>query len=223
MDKKDLRQKGYYIPYKEGKLAWEDGIWFHYEEAKRARVRQLRTRVVPTTLRQVVFSACHISLMAGHTGMHKIFWRVALRLWWQRMLRDIRALIRACAHCILINSVTKEMSAYMHAYVNDDPFDIMFLDVWTPGEIPTRLGHMKVLTMLERMCGFAAAAAPLAKEDSTNISQNTFTSFFIPFGLAAPVGYRRRGQPHARTSDNHVQNSGGAPYDSCERQPQSHP
>ena len=31
------------------------------------------------------------------------------------------------------------------------------------------------------MCRFAAAA-PLAKEDSINVSQATFTSFFVPFG-----------------------------------------
>ena len=41
---------------------------------------------------------------------------------------------------------------------------------------------MKVLMMLEEMCGFAAAV-PLAKEDSIKKSQATFTSFFISFGL----------------------------------------
>ena len=85
------------------------------------------------------------------------------------MLRDIRSMVKACAHCILANSITKESSAYLYSYINDDPFDIMFLDVWTAGEIPSRLGHSKVLTMLEGMCGFAAAA-PLTKEDLANIS-----------------------------------------------------
>ena len=46
----------------------------------------------------------------------------------------------------------------------------------------SRAGLDTCLTMLERICGFAAAA-PLAKEDSFNISQATFRSFFIPFGL----------------------------------------
>ena len=66
--------------------------------------------------------------------------------------------------------------------MNDVPFDIMFLDVWTPGEVPSNLGHAKVLTMLEGMCGFAGAA-PLNREDSATVAQATFTSFFIPVGL----------------------------------------
>ena len=181
-DKNKLQEKSYFHNYMEGKLAWEDGEWFHYEEPKKARVRQLRTRVVPSTMRQVIFSACHVSPMSGHMGIHKTFWRIAVRFWWPKMLRDVVELVKACAHCILANSMAKDSSAFLHAYINDSPFDIMFLDVWTPGEVPSRLGHIKVLTMLEGMCGFAGAA-PLAKEDSIAVAQATFTSFFIPFGL----------------------------------------
>ena len=98
------------------------------------------------------------------------------------MFRDTVELVKACAHCILSNSVARDASAYLYSYVNDQPFDIMFLDVWTPGEIPSKLGHLKVLTMLEGMSGFAGVA-PIAKEDSATIAQATFRSFFIPFGL----------------------------------------
>ena len=54
------------------------------------------------------------------------------------------------------------------------------------GHIPSNLGHIKVLTMLEGMCGFAGAA-PMAKEDSGSVAQATFASFFIPFGLSRLV------------------------------------
>ena len=42
-----LHDKGYFQPYLDGKLSLEGGIWYHYEEPKKARVRQLRTQVVP--------------------------------------------------------------------------------------------------------------------------------------------------------------------------------
>ena len=181
-NKADLLNKGYHQPFLDGKLALEGGLWYHYEEPKRARVRQLRTRVVPPMLRQMVFSACHASPMSGHTGTHKTFWRIAVRFWWPQMFKDVTELVKACAHCILANSVSRESSAYLYSYVNDSPFDIMFLDVWTPGEIPSSLGHVKVLTMLEGMCGFAGAAA-ITKEDSIAVAQATFSAFFVPFGL----------------------------------------
>ena len=98
------------------------------------------------------------------------------------MFQDIVELVKACAHCTLANSVSKDASTYLYAYVSDVPFDIMFLDVWTPGEVPSNLGHLKVLTMLEGMCGFSGAAA-LTKEDSNTVAQATFATFFIAFGL----------------------------------------
>ena len=87
------------------------------------------------------------------------------------MFRDTAELVKACAHCILCilsNNVARESSAYLYSYVNDQPLDTMFLDVWTPGDIPSNLGHLKVFTMLEGMCGFSGAA-PIVKHDSATV------------------------------------------------------
>ena len=98
------------------------------------------------------------------------------------MFQEVADAVKACTHCILANSVAKDATAYLYSYVTDIPFEAMFLDVWTPGEVPSRLGHTKVLTMLEGLYGFAGAA-PLPKEDSTTMAQATFATFFIAFGL----------------------------------------
>ena len=36
--KENLIEKGYYLPFQEERLAYEDGEWYHYEEPKKARV-----------------------------------------------------------------------------------------------------------------------------------------------------------------------------------------
>ena len=156
--------------------------------------------------------------MSGHSGVHKTFWRIAVRFWWPQMLRDVTELVKACAHCILGNSVSRDASAYLYSYVNDSPFDIIFLDVWTLGEIPSSLGHVKVLTMLEGMCGFVGAAA-LDKEDSTAVAQATFASFFIPFRLPRLVVVDAGNPMHG----HHVQNLGYIAHGSGPREPSGHP
>ena len=71
------------------------------------------------------------------------------------MCQDVADAVKVCAHCILANSVAEDATAYLYAYVNNVPFEVMFLDVWMPREVPSNLGHTKVLTMLEGMCGLA--------------------------------------------------------------------
>ena len=49
-------------------------------------------------------------------------------------------------------------------YINDTLFDVMFLDFWTPGEVPSKVGNLKVLAiLLEGMRGFAGMT-PLSEE-----------------------------------------------------------
>ena len=36
------------------------------------------------------------------------------------MFRDVVELVKACAHCVLANSVVKDTSAMLYSYVNDN-------------------------------------------------------------------------------------------------------
>ena len=46
----------------------------------------------------------------------------------------------------------------MKSMETDAPFDVVFLDIWEPGDTTTKRGEKKVLTCLEHMTGFAEAA-----------------------------------------------------------------
>jgi hypothetical protein len=59
LTKDKLVEKAYFAEWKQERLVVEDGIIYRYKVRNRGSIRQLRTRVVPPTLRQTVIVACH--------------------------------------------------------------------------------------------------------------------------------------------------------------------
>ena len=82
LTKAELVEKAYFNEWKQERLIVEDGIVYRYEVRNWASIRQLRTRVVPPTLRRAVIVACLASPMTGHSGVHRTMYRVITRFWW---------------------------------------------------------------------------------------------------------------------------------------------
>jgi hypothetical protein len=70
----------------------------------------------------------------------------------------------------------------------DDPFDVVFLEFWSPREIPDKSGHTKVLTSLDCMTSFADVAFLGGKViDAEAVAMAAFGSTFIPRGLPRTI------------------------------------
>ena len=183
LTKAGLVEKAYFDEWKNERLAVDDGIVYRYEVRNRASIRQLRTRVVPPNLRRTVIVACHASPMAGHSGVHRTTYRVTTRFWWPYVARDITNGVLGCATCRLANHNSHEAQMHLYAFACDEPFSVIFLDMWKPGDVPEKDGTREVLTMLDGMTGFAAGAflgKPITAEVLADI---TFSQFFCVFGL----------------------------------------
>eukprot|EP00978_Attheya_sp_CCMP212_P011560 scaffold28579_cov50-Attheya_sp.AAC.1 len=85
----DLEDKRYLRPFTKEQFEQENGILHAYETSRAACIRQLRTRVVLRSLRQVVVTACHSSPFGGHSGFNRINFRIQSMYWWPGMRRDV--------------------------------------------------------------------------------------------------------------------------------------
>jgi hypothetical protein len=71
---------------------------------------------------------------------------------------------------------------HLYTFTCDEPFIMIFLDMWKPGDVPEKDGTSKVLTMLSGMTGFAAGAflgKPITAEILADI---TFSQSICVFG-----------------------------------------
>jgi RNase H-like domain found in reverse transcriptase/Integrase zinc binding domain/Reverse transcriptase (RNA-dependent DNA polymerase) len=183
LDEHHLADKTYYAAYQKHRLDVEDGILRYYEHSHTARLRQLSLKVVPERLRRIVIVACHSSPFGGHIGITKTLFRIQTRFWWPGMLKDIREGIRGCAHCNLSNATSHEASLELHTLACDTPFDTVFLDIWSPGDITDKDGTAKVLTLLDGMTSFAMGAFLQDTINSETIANAALAVFFTTIGL----------------------------------------
>jgi hypothetical protein len=177
-----LSQKAFHDEFRCGRLELDNGILYQYEEPKKAKVRQLRRKVVPLSLRRVIITAYHVAPLAGHVGFHKTYFRIAVRFWWPSMSEDIRFNVIGCATCRLANSASHENQKILSALSCDQPFDVITMDIWEPGYVAGKHSERKLLTHLDNMSGFADIAV-LGEVTSESVARTAFTSFFVPNGL----------------------------------------
>lgn len=111
------------------RLILEEGIIYQLEQPKATRLRQLQRKVVPTTLRTIILAAYHATLLAGHTGVYKTYWRIAARFWKPEMSKDVRRAVLYCAHCIVANTASHHQAQQiLGALSMHEPFDIISMD-----------------------------------------------------------------------------------------------
>ena len=183
IERAELKDKRYHDEWKANRLEVEDGLLYRYEASKRASLRQVRTRIVPTSLRLTVFAALHPSPMAGHSGFEKTYWRIATRFWWPNMASDIRTNVLSCAMCRAANITSHEAQQIMKTLHSDAPFDVIALDVWSPGhQVTNKKMRGGLLTGLCVMTGFAGVG-PLQSEKAEDGATCAYQHFFIARGL----------------------------------------
>ena len=182
LERHRLTNKKFFEAWEKGLIEQEHGILYHFGEPKLTQVRQLQRKIVPKTLRQIIITGHHATPLAGHAGIYKTYWRIAARYWWPGMHSEIKDAVGNCAHCRLTNATGHENQQVLQALSTDAPFDVIALDVWSPGEVPDRLGNAKAITCLDTMTGFASVLA-VQNISSDNMARNTFAHFFVPNGL----------------------------------------
>jgi ribosomal protein L21E len=182
LERHRFANKAYHAAWEKGQLEHQDGLIYHTGEPRLTQIRQLRRRVVPKSLRQTIITAYHATPLAGHSGIYRTYWRIAARYWWPRMYLDVKEAVGACAHCKLANAVGQESKSILDAISCDTPFDVIAIDIWSPGAVPDKYGNTKALTSLDTMTGFASAAI-LQEATSEAVARACFATFFVPNGL----------------------------------------
>ena len=190
LNRDQLVERRYHDEWKKSRFKIHEGLLVHLDLPKQAKAQHIFTRVVPPALRQLVFAAYHSSPLAGHMGLAKTYHRIATRYWWPTMATDIRRMTLGCAHCRAVNAANHEAQQILKSLSTEQPFDIIFLDVWSPGKVPpvkptsasVSSAASAVLTCLCGMTAFAAGA-PLASTTSEEAAKTAFQHFFVTRGL----------------------------------------
>ena len=110
-------------------------------------------------------------------------YRLQTRFWWPGMTRDATKGVRGCLHCNLGNTTDHETQTLLNANTSDSPFATVYLDVWSPGDLPDKHGHIKVLTMMDCLTGFVIIGFIRYELNALTITQAIMESLICTVGL----------------------------------------
>jgi hypothetical protein len=179
----ELDNNPYLLTIQRNQIECDTGIVYYYERSRTARLYQLRTKVVASSLRRIVITACHSSPLQATPALHKLF--PAFKLGLPGLVRDVTDGVRGCAHCNLANATSHEQQSILHTMSCDVPFDVVYLGIWSPGDMPDKYGNVKVLTFIDCMTGFAMATFLSVGDviDARTIADAALTAFVGAVGL----------------------------------------
>jgi hypothetical protein len=97
--------------------------------------------------------------------------------------------VLGCATCRLANHNCHEAQMHLHAFTCDEPFSMIFLDMWKPGNVPEKDDAREVLMMMDGMTGFAAGAF-IGKPTTAEVLANvTFPNFSVSLASHALLSW----------------------------------
>ena len=183
----DLKEPVLLEALQQGQLELDNDILYYYDHSKIRDMRQLRRRVVPQRLRQLVFIACHTSPFAGHSGLTRTLYRMQTRFWWPGMVRDATQGVKSCLHCNLTNATSHENQVLLNSQTSQTPFATIYLDLWSPGDLPDKHGNTKVLTAMDCLTGFVMIAFLQSEVTALTVAQTLMERFVGTVGLPLHV------------------------------------
>lgn len=190
LPKGKLDDKRWYKGWEEDLYVLDEGLVHKWERPKGTRVRQVLRRTVPRSLRRAIIAAYHATPMAGHVGLAKTYWRIAVRFHWPGMFDDVREAVLGCAICNVANASNHEQRQKLgEISTGRQPFDVIAIDVWIPGTTNPDdkiKNKQAVLTGICTMTGFAITGF-IDKVQSAEIAVAAFQYIFTPFGFPTLV------------------------------------
>ena len=103
------------------------------------------------------------------------------------MVRNATKGVQGCLHCNLGNTTNHETQTKIHTNTSSSPFATVYMDVWSPGNLPDKHGNTKVLTMMDCLTGFVIIAFLWFKVNALIVTQAIMESLVCTVGLPLHV------------------------------------
>jgi len=106
----------------------------------------LKARIaVPRAYREDILKLCHNSLIGGHLGTRKTYYRILQEYFWPKMNRDVKTWIETCLECTMKKGTPNENIGLTGHLRTTKPLDIIACDIIGPLTVTERGNHYIVI------------------------------------------------------------------------------
>jgi hypothetical protein len=156
--KKENLEKIHYVfrqPVRDSKIKLIDDL-LYIQESIDIRGNFIQLQIVPTKLRNLIFTAFHANPIGDHFDLYHTFHKIRLRYFWPHMYKYIDMNIQHCAGCNLTKSRIRKSSSLVYSFPIDQPWMVLHADVYTIGTEQGFSGEKSFMNVLCGMCTFCA-------------------------------------------------------------------
>jgi hypothetical protein len=163
---KDTLEKVHYIyrqPLRDNQIKLIDGLLF-IQETIDISGNFIQLQIVPTRLRNIIFTAFHANPIGDHFDLYHTFHKIRLRFFWPHMYKYVKFMIQHCAGCNMTKSKLRKSSALLYSFPVDQPWLVVHADVYTIGTEQGFSGEKSFMNVFCGMCSFCMVE-PLLSTD----------------------------------------------------------
>ena len=140
-------------------------------------------RIVPTSMRNIMFVAFHANPIGSHLNAYRTYHRIRQRYFWPGMFQYIKKMCNACPGCSLSN-ITKNRSAdLVYSFPIEAPMKVLFVDIYAAGAEFNFVGTKYYLIAACGMTSFAIA------EDTAEQNSTVFASALMRIWLRFEISH----------------------------------
>lgn len=148
----------------------------------RAIQRNVWKQVVPTDSRQSILHLAHDTVLGTHLGVSKTLHKIANKLYWPNMFKDVQNHIRNCIDCQTYKASNLKQAGEMAEKSLDEikPFDLITMDLIGPLPL-SKNKNQYILVLVDSATKFVVAE-PIRKATTANCIKVIEKNLILQFG-----------------------------------------
>ena len=145
----------------------------------------VKLRIVPRSLRNIIFIAFHANTIGGHFNSYRTYSRMRLRYFWPGMYKYCVTMCAACPACALANGSSRRCRELVYSFPIDAPFKVLHVDIYQAGSNTSFAGSTHYLIAACGMTTFAVMeSCPTA---NSTVFASSIMKIMLRFGLCHTI------------------------------------
>eukprot|EP00956_Cyclotella_meneghiniana_P037713 scaffold143282_cov76-Cyclotella_meneghiniana.AAC.4 len=142
------------MPVRQQLLVIEQGMIIYQEPLGYGSTTYCKLRLVPSSLRNIVFIAFHANPIGGHLSHVRTHLAIRMRFYWPNMFKYCKEMCAKCPACALANKTSRRASELVYGFPVTAPFSVLHADGFHAGKIANFEGDEMYLIVCCGMTSF---------------------------------------------------------------------
>lgn len=174
----------YRQPAKQGYFSVKDGI-LYMKEIFQNDDKFVDLRIIPVSMRNIVFVAFHANPIGGHLIAYRTYHRERQRYFWPGMYQYIRSMCTSCPCCSLSEITKNRCADLIYRFPIEAPMRVLFVDIYAAGAECNFDGTNHYLIAACGMTSFPIAED--TAEQNSHIFASALMKIWLRFGFSHTI------------------------------------